>query len=136
MKTTKILLIVLSLVAIAATGFADNMILENQTDYPLKNQPSKMAIQWASSAREVDEGNKAVIYGLQLKPESLLVLTQSGKIEVSIPEKADSFRVLVWSKGEGEPDLLTNWVDVVPNKTYTLKQDHLVPAVLISGTGC
>jgi hypothetical protein len=136
MKTTKIILFALSLLAIAATGFAENIILENQTNYPLKNQKSKIAIQWAASAKDVDEGNKALIYGSQLKPESVQALNQSGKIDVTIPEKAESFRVLVWSKGEGDPDFLTNWVDVVPNKTYTLKQDHLIPSVLMSGTGC
>lgn len=132
----KIALFFLSLFVVAATGFAENLVLENQTSYPAKNQKSKMAVQWATSAKEVDEGNNAVIQGSKLNPSTLQVLTKPGKVNLSIPKQAEYFRVLVWSKGEGEPDLLTNWVDVVPNKTYTLKTDHLVPSVLMLGTGC
>ena len=132
----KIALFFLSLLVVATTAFADNLVLENQTSYPVKNQKSKMAIQWATSAKEVDAANNAVINGTKLNPKTLQVLTQTGKVNLNIPSKAEYFRVLVWSKGEGEPDLLTNWVDIVPNKTYTLKADHLVPSVLMSGTGC
>ena len=136
MKMKRNVLFFLMLLATATSGFAENLVLENQTSFPIKNQKSKIAIQWATSAKEVDEANKAVIYGLKLNPETIQILTQSGKIDLSIPEKAEYFRVLVWSKGEGNPDFLTNWVDIVPNKTYTLNPDHLVPSVLMSGTGC
>ena len=129
----KIILFFLSLFAIT-TGFAESLQLVNQTPYPLKN--SKIAVQWATSAKEVEECNNALMYGLKLNPGTLKVLTKSGKINLSIPKEAECFRVLVWSKGEGEPDLHTNWVDIVPDKTYTLKTDHLVPSVLMSGTGC
>lgn len=119
---------------ITATGFAENLVLENQTSYPIKT--SRMVIQWASTAKEVEEGNTALMYGLKLNPASLQELTQAGKVSLSIPQKAEYFRVLVWSKGEGDPDLHTNWVEVVPTKTYTLKAEHLVPSVLMLGTGC
>ena len=132
----KFALFFLSLLVIAATGFAEDLVLDNQTSYPMKDQKSKIAIQWASSNKEVEEGNHALLYGTQLNPASLQVLTQSGKVTVSIPAKAEYFRVLTWSNGEGEPDSHTNWVDVVPNKTYTLTAEHLVPSVLMSGTGC
>jgi hypothetical protein len=132
----KIMLFCLSILAVATTGFADNLVLENQTSYPAKNQKTKIAVQWATSAKEVEEGNHAALNGLKLNPNSLQTLNQSGKINLNIPSKAEYFRVLVWSKGEGNPDLLTNWVEVVPNKTYTLKADHLVPSVLMAGTGC
>ena len=133
----KIKLLFLSLLLIGTTaGFAENLVLENQTDYPLKNQKSKMAVQWASSAKEVDEGNNALLNGSKLNSKTLQVLHQSGKVALSIPKKAEYFRVLAWSKGEGDPDFLTNWVEIVPNKTYTLKTEHLVPTVLMSGTGC
>jgi hypothetical protein len=128
--------IALFFILIAAAGFADNIELDNQTGYPLKNQKSKIAIQWASSAKEVEEGNHAVVQGLKLRPETLQVLTQPGTALLTIPQKAQYFRVVAWSKGEGEPDLLTNWVDIVPSKTYTLKGDYLVPSVLMVGTGC
>ena len=119
---------------LATTGFAENLVLENQTPYPTQN--SKIAIQWATSAKEVDEYNKAIMYGLKLNPSTFQVLTQSGKITLSIPNNAEYFRVLVWSKGEENPDFHTNWVDIVPNKTYTLETDKLVPSVLMSGSGC
>ena len=76
------------------------------------------------------------MHGVQLNPQTLQVLTRSGTIQLSVPKKAEYFRVVAWSKGEGEPDLLTNWVDIVPNKVYTLQTDHLVPTVLMIGTGC
>ena len=134
MKIKTMILFVLSLFIIAATGFADNLILENQTTYPSENQKVKIAVQWATSAKEVEEGNKAITYSQPLK--ALETLKESGKVSLNIPEKAEYFRVLVWSKGEGEPDLLTNWVEIIPNKSYTLKPDHLVPAILMLGTGC
>lgn len=132
----KIMMFFCALLIIATTGFADNLVLENQTSYPIKNQKSKIAIQWASSAKEVEEGNNAVLNGTKINPSTLQVLSQVGKVNLSIPKKAEYFRVLVWLKGEGDPDFLTNWVDIVPNKTYTLKPDHLVPSVLMAGTGC
>lgn len=132
----KIALFFLSLITIATTGFAENLTLENETSYPLKNQNSKIAVQWAKSAKEVQEENHALMYGSKLNADALQLLTQKGKINLSIPKKAEYFRVLVWSKGEGDPDLHTNWVDVVPNKTYTLKADQLVPTVLMLGSGC
>lgn len=131
----KIILLAFSLL-VTTMGFAENLILENQTSYPIKDQKSQIAVQWANSAKEVDDDNKAVIDGVKLNPDTLQILTQTGSIKLTIPEKAEHFRVLVWSTGEGEPDLLTNWVDIVPNKTYTLKTDHLVPSVLMLGTGC
>lgn len=123
------------LVVLSTTGFADTFLFKNQTSCPSKKIPSKMAIQWASSAKEVDEENKAVLHG-KLNPDTLYVLDKAGTVKVAIPPAAAYFRVVVWSKDQEDPDLLTNWVDVVPNKTYTLKEDHLVPAVLMSGTGC
>ena len=129
----KITIFFLSLLVVA-TGFTENLVLENQTSYP--NKKSKIAVQWANSGKEVDEGNNAMISGSKLNSDSLQVLTQSGKTTLTIPKNAEYFRILAWSKSEGDPDLLTNWVDIVPNKTYTLKQDHLVPSVLMLGTGC
>ena len=132
----KMMLFLLSLIAVTTAGFADNLVLQNQTSYPIKNQPSKMAVQWATSAKEVNEANLAVTHGAKLNPGTLQTLNQAGKVNLNIPKKAEYFRVLVWSKGEANPDLLTNWVEIVPNKTYTLEADHLVPTVLMAGTGC
>lgn len=126
----------LLLLAATTAGFAENLVLENQTSYPMKSQKAKLAIQWASSAKEVQEGNEALIQDLKLNPSKLQVLSQPGKVTITIPKTAEYFRVVVWSKGEGNPDLLTNWVDIVPNKTYTLKEEHLVPSVLMIGMGC
>jgi len=119
---------------VAATGFTENFVLMNQTSYPHQN--AKIAIQWASSAKEVTDSNHALISGEKLKPNTLQVLTKSGKVNVNIPKNAEYFRVLVWSEEQSDPDYHTNWVDVIPNKTYTLKTDHLVPTVLMSGMGC
>ena len=132
----KIALFFLSLLVIATTGFAENLVLDNQTSYPAKNQKAKIAVQWANSAKEVDEGNNAILQGSKVNTKTLKVLNQPGMVNLKVPKTAEYFRVLVWSKGDGAPDLHTNWVEIVPNKTYTLQTDHLVPSVLMQGSGC
>jgi hypothetical protein len=117
-------------------GCADDLVLVNKTAYPAKNQASKMAVQWASSAKELDDGNRALLHSEPLDAQSLQYLSQKGKIQLNIPENAEYFRVLVWSTGQDEPDYHTNWVDVTANKTYMLKPDNLVPTVLMFGFGC
>lgn len=121
---------------LSTAGFAEHFVLENQTPHPMQGQTSKIAIQWASTAKEVDENNKASMHGIQLNPKTLQTLTQSGKVQVHIPNKAEYFRIVVWSKGEGQPDYVTNWVDIVPNKIYKLEEGHLFPSVLLFGMGC
>lgn len=134
--TIKKMLFILSMAMVAATGFAENLVLDNQTSYPSDNPRTKMAIEWASSGKEVEEENHALMSRKKLNTNRMQMIRQSGTVNLNLPQNAEYFRVLVWSNGEGEPDLHTNWVDVVPNKTYTLKPDLLVPTVLMSGSGC
>ncbi|MBS0603923.1 MAG: hypothetical protein JSS60_02680 [Verrucomicrobia bacterium] len=134
-RLQKSLFLVVALL-LTAGGFADNLFLENLTSYPQKDQNSKIAVQWANSAKDVEEGNQALVAGSKLSPKTMQFLTRSGKIEIAIPQKATYFRVLAWSKGSKEPDFHTNWVEIIPNKTYTLKDDLLVPSVLMAGMGC
>lgn len=124
------------LILVATTGFAESFILNNQISNPVKNNKAKIIIQWATSTKDVEENNRKIMQGKKLNPDSLQVLTQTGKINLNIPKNVEYFRVLVWSKAKKEPDFLTNWVDIIPNKTYTLNTDHLVPFVLMSGMGC
>lgn len=131
----KLILCFLSLL-MTSLSFAQNIVVNNQTNYPNKDQASKIAVQWANSAKDIQECNKALIYDLKLNPSSIQVLIQPGMNELSIPKSAKHFRVLVWSKGKRIPNLLTNWVDVIPNKTYSLLQDQLAPTALMVGTGC
>lgn len=119
---------------LATALFSETIILDNQTPYPTKQ--SKIAVQWANSAKQVDDDNKALMYGGKMNPETIQTLFQTGKVKLTLPQKAQHFRVLVWSKGSGEPDFTTNWIDITPNKTYTLETDYLVPVVLMSGSGC
>jgi hypothetical protein len=136
-KMKKIItLLFLNLLLLATTGFAQDIILDNQTSYPNKDQKKNIAIQWADSAKEVDDNNKALMYGFKLNPSSIQNIAQSGKVNLNIPEKAKHFRILAWSKEEGGPDFITNWVDIEPNKIYSLEQDHLSPTVLMVGSGC
>lgn len=121
---------------ILQVGFAYSMVLDNATIYPLKEKDSKMAIQWASNAQEMETENKAIIYGANLNDKSLKLINESGKINLDVPKNAQYFRIVVWSKGKEKPDLLTNWVSIVPDKNYTLNQEQLIPAVLVSGIGC
>lgn len=132
----KSILLLFVILGVSIEGFSQDFIVENQTVYPVKESKSKIAIQWAHSAREVNLENNALMCGEKLNLDQLQLITQKGKIKVSIPEQVEYFRVLVWSKEEDIPDFSTNWIDVVPNKTYILKTDHLVPVVLMSGMGC
>lgn len=125
-----------TLLCVAQAGFANSMVLDNATNYPLQAKNSKIAIQWAANVQDMQAENKAIIYGLDLNTQSLHLLNQSGKVNLDIPKNAQYFRILVWSKGKKEPDLLTNWVSIEHNKSYTINQEQLVPAVLVSGIGC
>lgn len=117
-------------------GFAESIVINNQSSYPAKSSKSKMAIQWATSGKEVEENNNLVKNGLKLNLNTLQTFTQIGEISLEIPKKAEYFRIIVWSQDKIAPDFLTSWVDVVPNKIYTLTKKHLVPIALMSGTGC
>jgi hypothetical protein len=64
------------------------------------------------------------------------MLKQNGLIKITPPNKAKYFRIVVWSTDKKIPDFLTSWVDIVPTKTYIVNQDLLIPAVLMSGSGC
>ncbi len=131
---TKIILFFFSLL-FATTGWAATFILNNQATHFLTEKKSRMTIQWATSAKDAEENNQLILQGKKINPKSLQRLTQTGKIILTIPKKAQYFRILVWSK-DREPDLLTNWVDIVPNKTYSLTADYLIPRVLMTGMGC
>lgn len=95
-----------------------------------------MAVQWANSAREVDADNKALMDGEKINPDTLQTISQTGKIKLTLPKKAQQFRVLVWSNRNADPDYSTNWIDITINKTYTLEDEYLIPVVLMSGSGC
>lgn len=125
----------IALFLLLTTGlFAGSITLDNQTAYPTKQ--SKMAVQWANSAREVDEDNKALIDGAKLNPNTLQPISRTGEVKLTLPKKAQQFRVLVWSKGSGAPDYTTNWIEITLNKTYTLETDYLIPVELMVGSGC
>ena len=117
-------------------GFANHFVLNNQVASPANNT-IRIAIQWASSPKEIKELNNQLKQSTKLNPSSLYVLERVGKINVDIPKNMEYFRILVWSKGaEKIPNFLTNWVDVIPNKIYMLNKDQLTPLILISGIGC
>lgn len=123
-------------ISLAAAAFSENLIFENETAHPIQHESSKMAIQWAFSAKEVQEHNQALIQGAKLNASTLQAVVKQGKMKFSIPKNAEYFRVVVWLKGKESPSLITNWVEIVPNKLFQLKSDHLIPAVLMSGMGC
>lgn len=124
------------MIIIPLTGFTESLILNNQTFNPMDDHRSKMAVQWANSAKDVEADNLMLKQGEKLNPRELNVLTRSGKIKLNIPDKAGYFRVLMWSKGAKTPDFMTNWVDVESNKIYTLNKEHFTPSILMMGTGC
>ncbi len=114
-------------------GFADQVVLDNQTTYPSKG--TRMAIQWAYSVKEVERSNHVLMYGGKLS--DMKSIKQIGKVSMNVPKKAQYFRILVWSSGgEVEPDFHTNWVAVINEKVYALKPEYLVPSELLAGSGC
>ncbi len=122
---------------LAITAFAEKITLDNQTSYSTSKNKAKIAIQWANTAQEVEEGNNIWTYTEKLnKAGKVQVLSKSGKTTLTVPENAEYFRIVVWKEGKEDPDLITNWVDVAPNKTYTFNDDHLFAAILMSGMGC
>jgi hypothetical protein len=126
----------LSTFLLAIGAFAQNLQLDNQTSYPESKAKSKIAVQWAATAKEIADENNAVMTNEPLNSANMKMLTQQGKINLTVPDNAEYFRILVWTTGKGDPDSLSNWVDIVPNKTYTIGDDDLSPAVLMSGMGC
>ena len=124
-------------VLLTSVGFANGFVLNNLVANPPNNNKFRIAIQWASSAKEIKEYNIRIKQGEKINPSSLQILVRVGKINVDIPKNMEYFRVLAWSRGiMNRPDLLTNWIDITPNKTYTLNENQLTPSVLMSGMGC
>ncbi|MBM3191798.1 MAG: hypothetical protein FJZ63_04010 [Chlamydiae bacterium] len=121
---------------ITATSFADNFILENETPYPNKDLKSKMAVQWATSAAGMHKCDEPFIEGSRLDKSTWVMVKKQGQVNVALPKGAQYFRILVWSHDVLVPDLHTNWVQMVPDKVYTLKKDQLSPTVLMGGFGC
>ncbi|MBL7479585.1 hypothetical protein [Legionella bononiensis] len=116
--------------------FANSIVIDNKTDYPTNDKFGKIAVEWAASAKAIQKANKNILNGKSINPNSLTMLTQNGRVELSSPNNAKYFRLVVWSNDKQEPALLTNWVYISPNKTYVVNQKQLVPKVLLSGTGC
>ncbi len=124
------------LTLVVPTGFTESLMLKNQALNPTNNHKSTIAVQWATSAKEIEESNNRLQNEIKLNQDTLRVITQTGKNKLDIPQKAEYFRVLVWSKSTGTPEFITNWIDIELNKTYTLNKEHLVPFILMRGTGC
>lgn len=112
-----------------AAIFADQFTLQNQTPF------SQIALQWASSARVAQESNDSLMQGEPLTKKELYYPKEKN-VKISIPKNAAYFRVLIWESTQTLPDFLTNWVELVPDKTYLLKEEHLTPVLLMNGMGC
>lgn len=125
----------LYLSCMASVVLAKSIVLDNKTSYPQNS--NQIALQWASSAKEVQKFNQDILNGRPLTSKSFTMLSkQREKIQLSTPNNARYFRVVVWSSVKKEPDLLTNWVDIIPNKNYVVHQNQLIPRALIAGAGC
>nr|HAT8715424.1 hypothetical protein [Legionella jordanis] len=120
----------------ASVVFAHSIVLENKTNYPEKGRLGQIAVQWATSARAVQKANNSMLKGAALSANSLILLNQKGKIQLSSPNNARYFRLIAWSSDKPDPDLITNWVGITPNKTYVVNQNQLVPLILMAGSGC
>ncbi|WP_231861986.1 hypothetical protein [Legionella hackeliae] len=85
---------------------------------------------------DTQKANKTILNSSSLDSNSLTMLSQKGQTQLTPPTHGRYFRIVVGSTNKQAPDLLTNWVDIVLNKTYLINQDQLVPAILMSGAGC
>lgn len=132
----KKILVYLCLNLMTSGVFGGNIVLENKTDYPEKGKLGKIAVQWAVSAKAIQKANKSILNNATLDTGSLMILNQKGTIQLTSPNDARYFRLVAWSNDNNEPDLLTNWVDIVPNKAYVVSQNQLIPRVLMAGAGC
>ncbi|QLZ69269.1 hypothetical protein FOLKNPGA_02051 [Legionella sp. PC1000] len=63
----------------ASISFATQIVLDNKTDYPAKDNRGKIAVQWVTSAEAINESNKTIINGSKLDLSSLKILSQKGK---------------------------------------------------------
>ena len=115
---------------------ADKFTLDNQTDYPAKDHHSKIAIQWANSADEVQANNNPASFDEMMASANLYTIDKTGKVTVKSPANAKYFRVVAWTTSDKTPNHITNWVEIKEDKTYTLDNDHLTSAALMSGMGC
>ncbi len=135
-RITKLMLLPFLLI-ITNSLFAGNIVLVNETDYPTKDKTSKVAVQWANNGNEIETENIALSYGDELTPQSIQPIAKKGKVNLVFPENAQYFRVIVWSNEETKnPDLVTDWLMITPNQSYTLMPEHLIPSALMAGTGC
>lgn len=126
----------LILLGIASIGFTEQVVLENQLSDFARDQNIKMAIQWANSAKDLEAKNILAKQKSTWKLDLSLVPNQKKTISLTIPQKAEYFRVVVWLKDAKNPSFITSWVDIIPNKIYTLDKEHLTPIALMLGTGC
>ena len=113
--------------------FAEMITIDNMTSYPDKKH-SMMGIQWANSTQEINQKMIKTMY--QSDEESNKALSKAGKNTINVPSSANYFRICVWGNDQTTPEYVTSWILIVPDKSYTLKQNNLYPAVLSSGSGC
>lgn len=132
----KKILVYFGLIFMTQIAFSNTIIIENKTNYPEKNKDEAIAVQWAVSANATENANRGILNAEGVNSNFFMLLTQKGKNQLALPNEARYFRIIVWFNNKQEPVLLTNWVDVVPEKTYVVNQNQLVHRVLMSGAGC
>lgn len=116
--------------------FADTITIDNLSNYPSTTSTDKMMVQWATTAEATQKINETIINDQILDANAMTALTQKGKSQLTLPTDARYFRIMVWiGKAQG-PDFLTNWVAIIPGKTYELQQNQLVPKIMMTGSGC
>ena len=63
----KKIIIYLGLSFMTSMALANSIVLDNKTNYPKKEGSSKIAVQWAISAKAVQKANKEMEYSYNLK---------------------------------------------------------------------
>lgn len=118
------------------TIFAHTITIDNQTHYPRKTSSERLMVQWAFTAESLHQENNTTPSTLSIDSKMLQSLNQKGVLELTTPDRAQYFRILLWSPLKKQPDLLTHWVTLIPNKKYTVMNAHLMPLIMLSGLGC
>ena len=67
-------------IAIVSTSFAEHVVLNYVTLNTHPRQKIKVAIQWATTAKEIDENDNIIRQGFELNLKTLKILTKLGKI--------------------------------------------------------
>ncbi|HAU2360301.1 TPA: hypothetical protein JBL28_16735, partial [Legionella pneumophila] len=70
------ILIYLCLYFMTSITLAGKIVIDNKTNYPVKDNSRKIAVQWVATVEATQKANKIIINGSKLDLSSLKIITQ------------------------------------------------------------